>query len=169
MLFRSKGGDTTTTYDGRDGWAAGPTTLVPIPVLQLLGGGLLGARLDAQLAFPGQIQQILTDWRAGFPAMKIDGRAVDVIDGKTPGGVRVKLYFDKETGLLVRQARFTDTKMGTIATHVIYSDYRPVAGVKVPFQWQVTWVNGQYTINLTSVTPNAPIDVARFAKPTPPR
>jgi hypothetical protein len=26
-----------------------------------------------------------------------------------PGGVRVKLYFDKQTGLLVRQARFTDT------------------------------------------------------------
>lgn len=168
-VVHMKGGDSTTTYDGREGWAAGPATLVPIPVMQLLGEGLLGVRLDAQLAFPGQIKQVLTGWRAGFPALTIDGRAVDVIDGKTPGGVRVKLYFDKQTGLLVRQTRFTDTAVGTVATHVIYSDYRPVAGVKIPFQWQVTWVDGQSTIKLTSVQPNAAVDAARFAKPAPPR
>jgi outer membrane lipoprotein-sorting protein len=58
--------------------------------------------------------------------------------------------------------------VGTVTTHVVYSDYRPVAGVKVPFQWQVTWVDGQSTIKLTSVQPNAAIDVAKFAKPSPP-
>jgi photosynthetic reaction center cytochrome c subunit len=163
-----RGGDSTATYDGRDGWAAGPTTLVPIPVMQLAGGNLLGARLDAQLSFPGQIKQLLTDWRGGFPSITIDGHAVDIIDGKTPEGIRVKLYFDKQTGLLVRQARFTDTAVGTIATHVVYSDYRPVAGVKIPFEWQVTWVDGQSTIKLTSVQPNVSIDAARFAKPSPP-
>jgi len=30
-------------------------------------------------------------------------------------------------------------------------------------------VDGQYTVNLDSVQPNAPIDAARFAKPAPPR
>jgi outer membrane lipoprotein-sorting protein len=168
MVAHTLGGDSTTTYDGREGWAAGPTTLVPIPVLQLLGGGLLGARLDAQLTFPGQIKQLLTDWRAGFPAITIDGRPVDVIDGKTAGGVRVRLYFDKQSGLLVRQARNTDTAIGTITTHVVYSDYRAVAGVKIPYQWQTTWVDGQYTVKLTSVQPNAAIDATRFAKPSPP-
>ena len=56
-------------------------------------------------------------------------------------------------------------------THVTYSDYRvlPGVGVKIPFSWQVTWVDGQSTINLTSVQPNVPIDAAKFAKPTPPR
>jgi hypothetical protein len=29
----------------------------------------------------------------------------------------------------------------------------------------MTWVDGQYTVNLTSVTPNAAIEAARFAKP----
>jgi photosynthetic reaction center cytochrome c subunit len=167
-VVHMKGGDSTATYDGHDAWAAGPATLVPIPVVQLFGGGLLGARLDAQLTFPGQIKQILTDLRAGFPPLTIDGHAVDVIDGKMPEGVRVKLYFDKQTSLLVRQARFTDTPVGTIATHVIYSDYRPVAGVKIPFQWQVTWVDGQGTIKLTAVQANAAIDATKFAKPAPP-
>ena len=163
-------GESTTTYDGREGWAAGPTDLVPVPLLPLLGANLEGARLDAQLAFPRQIKQTLTDWRGGFPALNIGGRPVDVIDGKMPGGTRIKLYFDKQTGLLVRQARYTNTMVGTVTTHIVYSDYRalPGVGVRVPFQWQVTWVDGQSTITLTSVQPNVPIDAARFTKPTPP-
>jgi len=50
---------------------------------------------------------------------------------------------------------------------VSYSDYReiPGTGVKIPFTFQSTWVDGQYTINLTSVQPNAAIDAAKFAKP----
>ena len=84
---------------------------------------------------------------------------------------RVKLYFDKASGLLVRQTRYAPTAVGTVPTHVVYSDYRPLpgVGVKLPFNWQVTWVDGQSTINLTSVQPNVPIDAAKFAKPAPPR
>jgi len=168
MVVHMKGGDSTSTYDGRDGWAAGPVTLAPIPVVQLFGGGLEGARLDAQMTFPAQIKQILTDWKAGYPSLTVDGHPLDIIEGKMPSGVRVRLYFDKTTGLLVRQVRNTETLVGTITTHVIYSDYRPVAGVKVPFQWQTTWVDGQYTVKLASVQPNATIDAARFGKPLPP-
>jgi len=101
----------------------------------------------------------------------LDGKAVDVIEGKMAGGGRVKLYFDKATGLLVRNVRFTETAVGTVATHVTYTDYRPLAGVgvKVPYQYQVTWVDGQYTVKLTSYQPNAQIDAAKFGKPAPPK
>jgi hypothetical protein len=86
-------------------------------------------------------------------------------------GTRVKLYFDRMSGLLVRQTRFAPTAVGTVPTHVTYSDYREVPGVgaKIPFSWQMTWVDGQYTINLESVQPNVPIDAARFARPAPSR
>jgi hypothetical protein len=168
MVAHMRGGDSTSTYDGREGWSAGPATLVPIPVVQLLGGSLIGARLDALLTFPGQIKQTLTDWRGGYPNFTIDGKAVDIIEGTMAGGARVKLYFDKQTGLLVRQARNTETMVGKITTHVIYSDYRLVSGVKVPFQFQVTWVDGQATIKLTSVQLNAAVDAAKFAKPSAP-
>jgi photosynthetic reaction center cytochrome c subunit len=85
-------------------------------------------------------------------------------------GTRVKLYFDRQTGLLVRETRYSPTAIGPVATHTVYSDYRlvPSLDVKVPYQWQVTWVDGQYTINLTSFQPNARIDAAKFGKPSPP-
>jgi photosynthetic reaction center cytochrome c subunit len=169
VVAHMSAGDSSAIYDGRQGWVAGPIELVPVTVLPLTGADLAGARLDAQLSFPEQIKQALTDWRGGFPALSIDGKPVDVIEGKASDGARVKLYFDKQTGLLVRQARYTDTAVGTVTTHVVYSDYRPVAGVKMPFQWQVTWVDGQGTYNLTSVQPNASVGAARFVKPTPPQ
>jgi Photosynthetic reaction centre cytochrome C subunit len=170
LVVHMRGGDSTTTFDGSQGWSSGPQTLVPIPVLQLVGGSLIGVRLDATLAFPSQIKGLLTDLHGGFPAIQIDGKTVDVIDGKTAEGVRVKLYFDRQTGLLVRQARFTNTLVGTIATHVVFSDYRavPSLGIKVPYQWQQTWVDGQYTVKLTSFTANAAVDAGKFAKPTAP-
>ena len=165
------GGDVTSTYDGRDAWLAAPATLAPVPLMPLVGADLGGARLDAQLSFPGQIKQLLTNWRADFPAITIDDQPVQVVQGSMGDGTRVKLYFDRASGLLVRQTRFTPTAVGTIPTHIVYSDYRPVPdfGVTLPFSWQVTWVDGQSTISVTDVQPNVPIDAATFAKPTPPR
>jgi len=171
MVVHQLAADATTTYDGREAWSAGPSTLVPVPLMPLVGADLGGARLDAQLSFPGQIKQLLTNWRADFPATSIDNHPVQVIQGTMADGTRVKLYFDKMSGLLVRQTRYAPTAVGTVALHVSYSDYRDVPGanVKLPFTWQMTWVDGQYTINLMSVQPNAPIDAAKFAKPAPPK
>jgi hypothetical protein len=165
------GGDATSTYDGREAWHAAPATLVPVPLMPLVGADLGGARLDAQLFFPGQIKQLLTNWRADFPPSTIEDQPVQVVQGSMPDGTRAKLYFDKASGLLIRQTRYATTAVGTIPTHIVYSDYRVVPGVdvKIPFSWQVTWVDGQYTINVASVQPNAAIEAARFAKPAPPR
>jgi hypothetical protein len=127
--------------------------------------------LDARLAFPGQIKQILTDWRTGFPPLSIDDRPVDVIEGKTPDGNRVKLYFDSETGFLVRSVRYSVTVVGTVPITVVYSNYGdvPGLGVQMPYTLEVTWTNGRNTYNITSVQPNVAIDAAKFGRPTPPR
>jgi len=85
----------------------------------------------------------------------------------TAGGSAIKLYFDKESGLLVRQVRYNNTIIGLTPTHVEYADYRAVAGVKVPFHWTATWVDGQSTTDLSSLQANVPIDGTRFAKPAP--
>ena len=103
------------------------------------------------------IKQNLTNWHAGFPPATIDDHAVQVVEGTAPGGTRVKLFFDKETGLLVRQTRFIDTAVGLIPLHIDYSDYRAVSGVKMPFKWQMTWVDGQSTTELTDVQANAAV------------
>src|SRR6266850_1822937 len=153
MVVHMGSGDATSTYDGREAWLAAPATLVPVPLMPLVGADLGGARLDAQLFFPGQIKQLLTNWRADFPATTIEDQPVQVVQGSMPDGTRVKLYFHKASGLLIRQTRYATTAVGTIPLHIVYSDYRVLPGVdvKIPFSWQVTWVDGQFTIGVASV------------------
>ena len=103
------------------------------------------------------LKQDLSKWHAGFPPATINNRAAQVVEGTAAGGTRVKLFFDKESGLLVRQARFINTRWVLSPLHVDYSDYRAVSGVKMPFQWTVTWVDGQSTTELTEVQPNAAV------------
>jgi len=156
--------DSTTTYDGRAAWIAAPTTERPLPVLDLTGGDLDGARLDAVLSFPAHIKDALTGWRAGFPTF-IDDRPVQILQGSTDGRYPVNLYFDGKTGLLARQVRYTDSPVGLSPTQIDYDDYRDVAGVKMPFRLTITWLDGRSTVALTEVQPNAPVDAAKFARP----
>ncbi len=166
MVVHTQNGDSVTTFNGTNGWIAAADKLMR--VLPLMGGDLEGARMDAVLSFPARLKQDF-QWRTGFPSVSIDDRAVQVIQNAARGDSGAKLYFDSETGLLVRQVRFVDTAVGVIPTQIDYSDYRDVAGVKVPFKRVITWTDGRSTIQLNQVQPNTRIDAARFAKPAPPR
>jgi len=165
MIVHITGGDKIATYDGRAGWVAEPAT--PAPLMELTGGDLDGAKMDAMLFFPAQVKQSRNQWRAG--ATTIDDADVEVLEGTSAGQTPVKLYFDKDSGLLVRVVRFSSTLVGQVTTQVDYSDYRAVNGIKMPFKWTTTWVDGQSTTELSEVQPNVPIDPARFAKPAAPR
>jgi photosynthetic reaction center cytochrome c subunit len=155
-------GDSTTIYDGRAGWIAAPN--LPAPVLPLTGGDLDGAKLDAELSFPVRVSQGLTQWRVGYPA-EIGDREIQVVQGTSAGGNIATLYFDGESGLLVRLVRFTNSPVGRMPTQIDYSDYREVSGVKMPFKWTVTWLDGREDFELSEVRPNVPIDAAKFARP----
>ena len=166
MTNHLPGGDNTTTYDGQEGWFAAADK--PLPLITLTGGELDGARMDANLSFPATIKQSLSKWHAGFPPVTINDRAVQVVEGTAAGGTRIKLFFDKQSGLLTRQTRFIDTAVGLIPLHIDYSDYRAVSGVKMPFHWQLTWTDGQSTTELTAVQPNVAVAAAKFVKPAAP-
>jgi len=160
-------GDSTTAYDGRAGWIAGADK--PVPVLAVPAGQDLDAiKLDADLSFPGRIKQALDGWLVGFPETTIDDHNVQVVRGITASGSRVKLFFDKKSGLLVRLVRYTDTVVGIVPTQIDYSDYQEVAGVQMPFHWTVTWTSGQSTTELSAVQGNVPIEAAKFGKPAAP-
>jgi len=165
-VVHTQNGDSTTTFDGRAGWVAAADK--PVPLLALTAGSELdGAKLDAALFFPARIKETLTQWRVGFPVTTIGERDVQIVQGTGPGKTRMKLYFDQETGLLTRQVRYADTIVGINPTQIDYSDYREVAGVKIPFHWTVTWTNGQSNTELSEIQANAPVDPAKFAKPAP--
>jgi photosynthetic reaction center cytochrome c subunit len=165
-IAHTQNGNTTTTFDGREGWIASVDK--PVRLLPLLAGAELDAvKIDAALWFPPGIKQALTDWRTGFPITSIDDKEVTIIQGTAAGRSRIKLFFDNETSLLVRQLRYSDTPVGTVPIQIDYSDYRDVAGVKMPFRSVVTWTNGQTIIELAEIRPNVNVEPARFAKPAP--
>jgi photosynthetic reaction center cytochrome c subunit len=163
VVVHTQNGDSVTAYDGRNAWIMGPDK--PVSVLQLVpGGDMDGVKLDADLAFPGGLKQALTGLRVGFPTTTINDREVQVVQA-TAGGSRVKLFFDKQTGLLTRVVRYSKTMVGSVPTEIDYSDYREVAGVKMPFQWRLTWTDGQSMFTLDEVQPNVAIDSAKFGRP----
>jgi photosynthetic reaction center cytochrome c subunit len=164
MIIHTLDGDSTTAYDGRAGWMAAPHK--PVPVLPLTGGELDSVKLDAELSFPARIKETLRDWRVGITS-EIDEKTVQVVQG-TSGGAFATFYFDAETGLLTRMVRYANSRVGRLPTQVDYSDYRDVSGMKFPFKFKVTWLDGLETVTLTDVQVNVPVDAAKFGKPAAP-
>lgn len=180
--------DTIRTYNGHEGWLKTPLTV--LGEYELTGGELDGARFDAQLSFPGQIKQALTNLKVSLPATIKDlpgpssqtshehgadsGPApaqehlVNVVQGTGPRGLLVTMYFDQQTNLLLRVVRYGKSPIGRVPTQVDYSDYRDVDGVKMPFRIMFAWLDGRDAIQLDSVQTNVPIDEAKFGRqPTP--
>src|SRR5678816_3281931 len=168
MIVHTDLGDRTTTCDGNNGWMAAPAADKPFPVITYTGGDLDGARLDAVLSLPAGIKQAIM--RPVVGSTSIDDKDVMLVQGTANGGrSSIKLYFDKQSGLLVRQVRFADTIIGRVPTQVDYSDYREVAGagVKLPFHVITTWTDGRSEVQLASVETNIAIDAAKFRQPAP--
>jgi outer membrane lipoprotein-sorting protein len=155
-------GDKVTVFDGRQSWIAGSDK--PQPLMALSGGNQEGIKLDGILSFPAQLKQSFSQWQV--TASAINDKEVIVLRGTNPRQSPVNFYFD-QSGLLVRTLRFVDTAVGRVPTQIDYSDYRDVAGVKLPFKWIITWTNGQTTTELTQIQPNVAIDAARFNRPAP--
>lgn len=167
LIAHPPSGDFTWAFDGNQGWLAAPLTERPLPITNITGQDLEGLKVEAQVLFPAGIRQALTKWRVGIPT-EIEEREVQVVQGTTASGGTVTLCFEEQTGLLRRLIRVADSPVGPIVTRVDYSDYRDVAGVKMPFKWIVSWLNGRSIFELASVQPNVQIDPARFARPAPP-
>ena len=168
MIVHTDGGDRTTTFDGSNGWMAAPAADKPFPLIRYTNGDLDALRQDAVLSFPAGIKQAITKPLVG--SSSIDDKDMVVVQGTANGGrSSIKLYFDKQSGLLVRQVRYADTLIGRVPIQVDYSDYRDVAraGVKLPFHVITTWTDGRSDVLLTSAETNVAIDAAKFNQPPP--
>ena len=185
ILFKEETGrgDQIRTYDGRTGWVRTPLNV--LGEFQLMGGDLDGARFDAQLSFPGQIKQILTNLKTGPPTTITDLPApssqsslqqdvalgqthnVNVVQGNGPRGLLATLYFDSQSGLLLRELRYGNSPIGRVPTQIDYADYRDVNGVKLPFRITFAWLDGRDSILLNEIKTNVAIDEAKFGRPAP--
>ena len=145
-------------FDGTVGWASDPATG---EIREKAGADLVEARRSG--AFPRELQM-----KTIYPSMTVKGRekvgARDafLIEAVPAGGKPIQLFFDAETGLLLRQSL---TREGGIVVNTYYENYKPVDGVQRAYT--IRQVNDQFTatITITSITQNVTLDDALFAKP----
>lgn len=153
-------GDSVTAFNGHEGWLGGPGH----PVREMHGSDLDGASIDADL-------HLATHFKLMFSNMQVHGtekvgdHEAYVVVGQREGKPPIRLYFDQESGLLLRLLRFGDTALGLIPTQIDYADYRDTQGVKIPYRWTLSRPSARFTIQVNDVQQNIPVDDARFTKP----
>jgi photosynthetic reaction center cytochrome c subunit len=174
-------GHSLRIFDGHQGWIETPLSV--LGEYEITGGELDGAKLDAELAFPAQIKQVLSNLHAATPTTISDlpepssqaaeeskattskEHVTNVVQGIGPGGILVTLYFDAESGFLLREVRYSKSPIGRIPTQIDYSDYRDVGGMKMPFRLVFAWLDGRDSIQLDKIQINATVDKSKFSKP----
>jgi photosynthetic reaction center cytochrome c subunit len=161
-IVHQREGDLARVFNGRQAWVMLPLTVVgeyPLNASMLEGG-----KFDAQLAFPGGIRGSISTWRLGVSA-DVDGHNTDVVQGFGNNGFIATLFFDKQSGLLRRMIRYVNSAVGHVPTQIDYDDYRPVAGVMMPYKWTFSWVSGREEYTATEYQPNVAIDASKFNEP----
>jgi hypothetical protein len=95
-----------------------------------------------------------------------------VVIGNPASDQPERLFFDTQTGLLLRKVTVVPTAGGNFPQEVDYDDYRDTgSGVKIPFTIRLipgTLGNSLAvvsTIKVQKVQDNVAIDSAKFAKP----
>ena len=102
---------------------------------------------------------------------KIGDREVYVVGASMADNRAERLFFDTETGLLLRRIAYTRTMIGIIPEQTDFEDYREVEGVKFPFIVRVSSIdvgNPVSTRKFTEIKLNVPVDDSKFQMPPAP-
>jgi hypothetical protein len=99
--------------------------------------------------------------------VKVNDRDAYLVVGTPAGDLPEQLYFDKETGLLVRKGTATPTAFGDYAIQTDFEDYREVGGVKYPYLVRTIGVSpaDSTTMFVERIENNPPLDNVTFLKP----
>jgi outer membrane lipoprotein-sorting protein len=156
-------GDSITAFDGQEGWLGVPGH----PVREMHGPDIDAASMDADLQFAAHLKAMFTETKVRG-VERIGDHDTYLVVGQREGKTPLRLYFDEKSGLLVRLVRYGETPLGRLPTQIDYADYRETGGVKIPFRWTLARPSGRFTIQVSEVKQNVPVDDAKFAKPAAP-
>ena len=159
-ITHNEGSDSFTAFDGTIGWMGSTGR----PAREMSAADAKGSALDSEFYLPLRMKEVFTQLRPGRPD-KIGDVSVMTLTGTRPGLPPVRFFFDANSGLLLRVVRYTENPLGRMPVQIDYADYRDVDGVKTPFRWTLSRPNGRFTIQLSEVKANVPVDDSKFAKP----
>jgi hypothetical protein len=162
------GEGSTQAFNGTIGWRrfSGRVT-------SIVGPDLLGARRDADIFKDIKIREqyrslkvVGIDQIGGRYAFVIEARFPDTHPAKMFGIDSEKLYFDAQSGLLVRRFLEYQTPFGMLPEATDYSNYQKVNGLMFPFSIRLSRPPLVVTQRFVEIKINTPIDDAVFEKPS---
>jgi photosynthetic reaction center cytochrome c subunit len=156
-------GDSVTAFNGHEGWLA----MTNRPPRDMHGSDLEAAAIDADLHLPTHLKDMFSHAEVRATE-KIDDHTAYVFVGQRENKPPMLLYFDQQSGLLLRMVRFADTALGLLPTQIDYADYKENDGVQVPLRWTLSRPGGSFKIQVTDIQQNVPVDESKFVKPPAP-
>jgi photosynthetic reaction center cytochrome c subunit len=157
----SANGQSVTAFNGQEGWLT-----TPGGVHRMSAAEGEAARIDASLYFPATLRETYSEFKV-HSGEDINGHSTIQVLATGKGKIPLRLYFDEQSGLLLRQIRFAETALGRLPTQIDYTDYRDADGVKIPYQWTLMRPGGSFTIKISDVKQNVPVDEKLFVAPAP--
>ncbi|HET7873802.1 MAG TPA: c-type cytochrome, partial [Terriglobales bacterium] len=150
-------------FDGQSGWIK-----TDRGVNQISGPDLAGLRVVSR--FDRDLAPLADLANARVTGIeKIDGHECYVVRGlHSDKDFSDRLYFDKQSGLLLRRTSAQRTILGQVSDNTDYSDYKDVQGVKVAFTIKRTTSENVLTRTLEKIEFNQPVDDSKFARPAAP-
>jgi hypothetical protein len=148
-------------FDGAVGWSKDPFT----GLRELKGGELAAVQRVAYINPVG--------WSNTYKTMKTTGRSkvgdreAYVVEGAYAGDTPDKLYFDAQTGLLLRMDAVVEGPQGRVISETTFDDYREVDGVKIPHSMRAVIGAATVVTRVEEVKHDVALDDKAFAKPAP--
>ncbi|MEZ5425413.1 MAG: c-type cytochrome [Pyrinomonadaceae bacterium] len=146
----------TEGFDGKNVWKTGN-----LDRIELKPDESEQIKREAQIFANPELKTVYPKMEVRF-VDRIDGREVWVVTASTADNKRERLFFDRQTGLLVRRIAATPTVLGFFAFQVDYKDYKDFGGVKLPTQTRFAVPNISWTRKVLEVKLNPGIDDSKF-------
>ena len=148
-------------FDGALGWSDDPQN----GLREQAGTELSETKRDADFYHPLDLRQLYSKFTV-TGTEKVDDRDAYVMEAAAPEGESDKMYFDAQTGLLLRIMGHHHAPEGVTEFTEDLSDYREVDGIKLPFLVHQAGADSTFTIKFTEVRHNEAIENSVFSKPT---
>jgi len=147
-------------YDGEMGWSEDPQNGIRVKAGAELADAKNGSVFNKEL-----------NMKTLYPTMTVSGPErvgtgdTWVITATPAEGTPVKMYYDTESGLMVRQLVTRHTPIGPLEIDIRLEDYRDVDGVRRPHTIRQMSSMFSAVIQLSEIKQNVEIDDAVFRKP----
>lgn len=153
-------GDIIEAYDGKTAWSINPLQGNRDKTGDELAQVKIASNFHRELNFEKLYQ-------------KMEVKGVEKVGEKeayvliaTPTGLEAQtFYFDKQTGLLLREDMTAVSPEGKFPTKVYYDDYREIDGVKLPYKMRSVLPQFELAMTVTEIKNGVKIDDNLFVKP----